>query len=321
MQPDLATKAAELVKLDAESTGVVHLTPTQLVWRRFRKHKMAIAGMIGVGALVLFIILGALVIPQAKANQVELTANLAAPSQVHIMGTDSTGRDVFSRIIYGGQISMIVGLLAVVISVTLGTIIGGMAAYYGKWVDVILMRFTEAMLSIPSLFLLIVLGKTFGKSIQTINIFGHSFSGSVGLVILVIGATSWMYLARIVRANVLSLREMDYISAARALGASNTRIFFSHLVPNTLGVIIVSSTLGLAGAILTEAYVSFLGLGVQPPTASWGNMLTSAQSFIQRGAWWMWLFPSLFIIFAILCINLMGDGLRDAFDPRSTRHL
>jgi peptide/nickel transport system permease protein len=130
-----------------------------------------------------------------------------------------------------------------------------------------------------------------------------------------------MYLARIIRANVLSLKEMDYISASKSLGAGNARIFFTHLVPNTLGPIIVASTLGLAGAILQEAYVSFLGLGVQPPTASWGNMLTSAQSFIQRGAWWMWVFPSLFIVFIILSVNLMGDGLRDAFDPHSTRHL
>jgi peptide/nickel transport system permease protein len=185
----------------------------------------------------------------------------------------------------------------------------------------VLMRFTEAMLSIPQLFLLIVLGKVLGRDVQTINLFGLSFSGSVGIVIIVIGMTSWMYLARIVRANVLSLKEMDYISASKSLGSSNSRIFFRHLVPNTLGIIIVSATLGLAGAILQEAYVSFLGLGVQPPTASWGNMLTSAQSFIQRGAWWMWVFPSTFIVFTILCINLLGDGLRDAFDPRSSRHM
>ncbi len=321
MEQELITKAPGIVEIDAESIGVAHLTTSQLVLRRFRKHKMAIAGMIGIAILVLFIIVGAVVIPESKANQVELAASLAAPSQSHIMGTDSTGRDVFSRIIYGGQISMMIGLLSVLISVSLGTVIGGLAAYYGKWVDNVLMRFTEAMLSIPSLFLLIVLGKTFGRNIQTINVFGHTFSGSVGIVILVIGLTSWMYLARLVRANVLSLKEMDYISAAKSLGASNARIFFNHLVPNTLGIIIVSATLGLAGAILTEAYVSFLGLGVQPPTASWGNMLTSAQSFIQRGAWWMWLYPSLFIVFTILCINLMGDGLRDAFDPHSTRHL
>jgi peptide/nickel transport system permease protein len=282
---------------------------------------MAVGGMIGVGVLLLFIIIGTILIPEIKANQVELASNLNPPSQEHIMGTDSTGRDVFSRIIYGGQISLIVGVLAVTLSVTLGTIIGGLAAYYGGWVDVALMRFTESMLSIPSLFLLIVLGKYFGSDVQTITFLGRSFSGSVLIVILVIGLTSWMYLARIVRANVLSLREMDYISASKSLGATDVRIFFLHLVPNTMGAIIVASTLGLAGAILSEAYVSFLGLGVQPPTASWGNMLTSAQSFIQRGAWWMWLFPSLFIVFAILCINLIGDGLRDAFDPRSTSHL
>lgn len=321
MAAQMTKEASFPPNLDVESTGTTHQTPGQLVWRRYRKHKMAIAGMIGIAALALFVIGGAIVIPESKANQVDLAANLSAPSQAHIMGTDSTGRDVFSRIIYGGQISLIIGLLSVFISVVLGTIIGGMAAYYGGWVDILLMRFTESMLSIPSLFLLIVLGKTFGKDVQTVELFGHTFSGSVAIVILVIGTTSWMYLARIVRANVLSLREMDYISASKALGAANSRIFFAHLVPNTLGAIIVSSTLGLAGAILTEAYVSFLGLGVQPPTASWGNMLTSAQSFIQRGAWWMWLFPSLFIVFTILCINLMGDGLRDAFDPRSSRHL
>ena len=297
------------------------LTPGQLVWRRFRKHKMANVGAVGIVLLLLFIVVGSTITPESKANQVDLSASTSGPTQSHIMGTDSTGRDVFYRIIYGGQISLLIGVLSVLISVTLGTLIGGIAAYYGKWVDMVLMRFTESMLSIPSLFLLIVLGKTFGKNVPTLYVLGHSFSGSVGIVILVIGTTSWMYLARIVRANVFSLREMDYILASKALGASHARIFFSHLIPNTLGSIIVTATLGLASAILTEAYVSFLGLGVQPPTSSWGNMLTSAQSFIQRGAWWMWLFPSLFIIFTILCINLMGDGLRDALDPRSNRNL
>jgi peptide/nickel transport system permease protein len=303
-----------------ESTGPM-LTPQQLIWRRFRKHRMALAGIIGFAILLLFIITGSIILPEERANEVDLEARLSPPSAVHWMGTDSTGRDIFARIIYGGQISLIVGVLAVAISVTLGSLIGGIAAYYGGWIDAVLMRFTEAMLSIPSLFLLIVLGKYLGREVETITVFGRSFSGSVGIVIVVIGLTSWMYLARIVRANVLSLREMDYISVARSLGASDMRIFFRHLIPNTMGAIIVSSTLGLASAILNEAYVSFLGLGVQPPTASWGNMLTSAQSFIQRGAWWMWVFPSLYIIFTILCINLIGDGLRDAFDPRSQRHL
>ncbi len=306
--------------LKAESTGTA-LTPGQLIWRRFRKHRIALIGGVGIVILLLFIIVGSIFIPLEKANYVDLAARLSSPSAVHPLGTDSTGRDGFSRIVYGGQISIIIGILAVLISVSVGTVMGGVAAYYGGWVDALLMRFTEAMLSIPSLFLLIVLGKYLGRDVQTIKLFGLSFSGSVGIVIIVIGLTSWMYLARIVRANVLSLKEMDYISAAKSLGASNFRIFFTHLVPNTLGIIIVSATLGLAGAILSEAYVSFLGLGVQPPTASWGNMLTSAQSFIQRGAWWMWLFPSLFIVFTILCINLLGDGLRDAFDPRSSRHM
>jgi peptide/nickel transport system permease protein len=297
------------------------LTPRQLIWRRFRKHRLAMWGIIGFVLLLGFIIIGSIQIGEKKANEVDLKARLSPPSQAHWMGTDSTGRDIFARIIHGGQISLIVGILAVTFSVSLGAIVGGVAAYYGGWVDTLLMRFTEAMLSIPSLFLLIVLGKYLGRNVQTINVFGQSYSGSVGIVIVVIGATSWMYLARIVRANVLSLREMDYISASKSLGASDVRIFFRHLIPNTMGAIIVSSTLGLAGAILNEAYVSFLGLGVQPPTASWGNMLTSAQSFIQRGAWWMWVFPSLFIILTILCINLIGDGLRDAFDPRSNRNL
>ncbi|MBK8780694.1 MAG: ABC transporter permease [Anaerolineales bacterium] len=297
------------------------LTPTQLLWRRFRKHKMAIIGGVGFILLLLFIIVGSIIVPEKKANEVDLAARLSPPTSVHWMGTDSTGRDVFARIIYGGQISLLVGVLAVVISVSLGTVVGGVAGYFGGWVDSVLMRFTEAILSIPQLFLLIVLGKYLGRDIQTITFMGRSFSGSVGIVILVIGTTSWMVLARIVRANVLSLREMDYVSASKSLGANNMRVIFSHLIPNTFGAIIVASTLGLAGAILNEAYVSFLGLGVQPPTSSWGNMLTSAQSFIQRGAWWMWVFPSLFIIFTILCINLLGDGLRDAFDPRSSRHL
>lgn len=315
-----SSNSTGIADLKAESVGPA-LTPGQLVWRRFRKHKMAVGGAIGVGLLLLFIILGTFFTPLEKANSVDLVARLSPPSAEHWFGTDSTGRDGFSRIIYGGQISMIVGILAVSLEITLGTIIGGMAGYFGGWVDAVLMRFTEAMLSIPQLFLLIVLGKYLGKDIQTLTIFGLSFSGSVAIVILVIGTTSWMYVARIIRANVLSLKEMDYISASKSLGANNARIFLNHLIPNTLGPIIVASTLGLAGAILTEAYVSFLGLGVQPPTASWGNMLTSAQSFIQKGAWWMWIFPSLFIVFIILCINLIGDGLRDAFDPHSTRHL
>jgi peptide/nickel transport system permease protein len=297
------------------------LTPGQLVWRRFRKHRMAMLGTFGVILLMVFIIGGSILVPETQANNTDLVNRLTGPTLQHWFGTDSVGRDVFNRIIYGGQISIFIGVLAVFLEVTLGTVVGGVAAYYGGWVDAVLMRVTEAMLAIPSLFLLIVLAKFIGRSVGQVTILGRTFSGSIGIVILVIGITSWMYLARIVRANVLSLKELDYISASKALGANNQRIFFSHLVPNTLGPIIVAATLGLAGAILTEAYVSFLGLGVQPPTSTWGNMMQQAQSFLIRGAWWMWVFPSLFIVLMILCINLMGDGLRDALDPRSSRHL
>ncbi len=307
----------EFLKPEAD----VPLTPGQLVWRRFRKHRMAVLGGIGSILLLLFIISGSIIIPESVANEVDLKGRLAAPNSEHWFGTDSVGRDVFKRIIYGGQISLFIGLLAVIIAVSLGTLIGGIAAYYGGWVDAVLMRITEAMLAIPSLFLLIVLAKFIGRHVGQVTIFGRTFSGSIGIVILVIGLTSWMYLARIVRASVLSLKELDFVTASKALGASDARIFFSHLVPNILGPIIVAATLGLAGAILTEAYVSFLGLGVQQPTATWGNMMQQAQSFLIRGAWWMWVFPSLFIVLIILCINMLGDGLRDAFDPRSNKHV
>ena len=278
-------------------------------------------GAVGITILILFIVIGSIVVPETGANNIDLYHRLTGPTLIHWFGSDSIGRDVFNRVIYGGQISLFIGLLAVALEVSLGTLVGGLAAYFGGWIDAILMRFTEAMLAIPSLFLLIVLAKFIGQNVPTITILGRTFSGSVGVVIVVIGMTSWMYLARIVRANVLSLKELDYISAAKALGANDARVFFNHLVPNTLGPIIVAATLGLANAILTEAYVSFLGLGVQAPTATWGNMMDQAQSFILRGVWWMWVFPSLFIIFTILCINLMGDGLRDAFDPRSAKNL
>lgn len=317
--------ATDIASLDSPVIGRENLgkalTPGQLIWRRFRRHRMAVAGMIGFSLLLLFIIVGSFFVSEEEANAVDLQIRLIAPSQEHWFGTDDTGRDIFSRIIHGGQISLFVGLTAVTLSVTLGTLIGGLAGYFGGWLDTVLMRFTEAMLSIPQLFLLIVLGRFIGRNIDSIDLFGKTVSGSVVIVICVIGLTSWMALARIVRANVLSLKEMDYVSVSKSLGSSKLRTFFKHLIPNTMGVVIVASTLGLAGAILNEAYVSFLGLGIQSPTASWGNMLTAAQTYVQKGSWWMWVFPSTFIILTILSVNLMGDGLRDAFDPRSNRHL
>lgn len=314
----IATNSPAPAREDALQT-VPPLSPNQLVWRRFLHHRAAVFGAIGAAVVVAFIIIGSLLVPLDKATRPDVARKLTGPSAQNYFGTDTTGRDVFSRIIYGGQISLMVAALSLVIGVGVGVVIGAVAGLFGGWVDAVLMRFTEAMLSIPSLFLLIVMGKLLGSKLPNVWFFGRSVSGSVIVVILVIGLTSWMYEARIIRANILSLRERDYVSAARALGASNLSIMFRHLVPNTIAPIIVSATLGLVNAITSEAYVSFLGLGVQdPPTASWGNMISQALSLMQRSppVWWMWFFPSIVITLTVLCINFVGDGLRDAFDPR-----
>jgi peptide/nickel transport system permease protein len=257
---------------------------------------------------------------EAYANCNDTSIKLQPPSPAHPFGTDTIGRDILARTIYGGQISLSIGLFAAIVEVIVGVLVGAVAGYFGGWLDDLLMRITEAMLIIPSLFLLIVLAKALGGKVPEFHLLGRTLSGSVIVIIFVIGFTSWMYLARIVRANVLSLKEMDYISASRALGVSDARIILKHLLPNTIAPIIVSATLGVANAILSEAYVSFLGLGVQTPTASWGNMLDSSVKYIQRAPW-LWCFPGLLIMLTVLCINFIGDGLRDALDPRSTRHV
>lgn len=314
-------------------TEIVILNPWQLAWRRFRKHKMAVIALGGLIVVFAYIWLGGFafargmcaptgkyVTGEAYANCNDTSIKLQSPSREHPFGTDTIGRDILARTIYGGQISLSIGIFAAIVEVILGVLVGAIAGYFGRRVDDLLMRITEAMLIIPSLFLLIVTAKALGGKVSEIHLLGRSFSGSVVVIILVIGFTSWMYLARIVRANVLSLKELDFISASRALGVSDARIIFKHLLPNTIAPIIVSATLGVSGAILSEAYVSFLGLGVQTPTASWGNMLDSSVKYIQTAPW-LWFFPGLLILLTVLCINFIGDGLRDALDPRSTRHI
>ncbi len=304
------------------------LSPTELGWRRFRRHRMAMLGVAVLILLSLYSTIGGMVWArgycapikqpvrgEAWANCNDTAQKLQPPSADHVFSTDVIGRDIFARTIYGGQISLLIGIAATLLEVIVGTLVGALAAYYGGWVDSILMRITEAMLTIPSLFLLIVTAKFFGGKLPSVQLLGRELTGSVLVIILIIGATSWMYLARIVRANVLSLREMDYVSAARALGVSNARIILTHLLPNTLAPIIVSGTLGVASAILSEAYVSFLGMGVQPPTATWGNMLDSAYKYLETAPW-LWFFPGVLILLTVLSINFVGDGLRDAFDPR-----
>jgi len=315
-----------------EVSSTPPLSPMALAARRFRKHRMAMFGLALLVLLVLYVGFSGLILKgycapikqtvsgEAWANCNDTSLKLQPPSADHIFGTDVIGRDIFARTVYGGQISLFIGVSAAIFEVFLGALIGALAAYYGGWVDNLLMRFTEAMLNIPSLFLLIIGARFFGSGLPTFNFFGRELTGSVVIIIVVIGATSWMYLARIVRANVLSLRELDYVSAARALGASDRRIIFTHLLPNTTAPLVVSATLGVANAILSEAYVSFLGVGVQGATATWGNMLDGAYQYLESAPW-LWFFPGTLILLTVLGINFVGDGLRDALDPRSGRRM
>jgi len=292
------------------------LTPGQLFWRRFRRHKMALFGVIMLILLVLYAIIGAFILPESYANFTETGNRLQSPTAEHPFGTDTIGRDILARTVYGGQISLLIGLTAALIETFIGVLVGALAGFYGGVLDSLLMRFTEAMLTVPQLFLLIVMAKFFGGKIPNLAMFGREFSGSVIVIIVIIGITSWMYVARIARAQFLSLKENEFVLAARAIGTPRSQIIFRHILPNSVAPIIVSATLAVAGAITTEAYISFLGLGVQPPTATWGNMLEGAYNYIETAPW-LWIFPGMLIVLTVLSINFLGDGLRDALDPRS----
>jgi len=292
------------------------LTLRELFWRRFRRHKMALFGLATLFFLVLYSLGGTLFFTEAYANLTDTVMRLQPPSREHPFGTDTVGRDILARTIYGGQISLLIGLTAMLVEVVIGVTVGALAGYYSGWLDSILMRFTEAMLNIPQLFLLLVMAKFFGGRVPNLTLFGRTFSGSVVVIVLIIGATSWMYLARIVRAEFLSIKENEYILAARATGTPTGQIIFQHILPNAIAPIVVSATLSVANAITLEAYISFLGLGVQPPTATWGNMLEGAYNYIETAPW-LWIFPGTLIVLTVLSINFVGDGLRDALDPRS----
>jgi len=312
---------APIVSVGAEAERKPPQSLSSLAWMRFRRSKMAMFGLFLLIFLILYIVVGSLVFSQSYANFNDTTIRVQAPSQAHPFGTDEIGRDILARTVYGGQISVIIGLLSMLLSITVGTAIGVFAGYYGDVIDSILMRATEAILSIPTLLLLLVMAKFFGGRVTDLPILGRELSGSVIVIILIIGLTGWTYEARIVRASYLSLKESEYIVAARALGARDWQIMWMHILPNAMAPILVSATLNVASAILTEAYISFLGLGVQAPTATWGTMMQGATGAITRGQWWLWFFPGMLIVLTVLSINFIGDGVRDALDPRTDKKI
>jgi len=272
-------------------------------WQRFRRNRFALAGAFIVMGLFLLSLLAPFITP-CDPTTIDAYHVLLPPSAAHWMGTDELGRDVLTRVIYGARISLKVGFVAVGIAITIGTVVGLLSGYYGGWVDAILMRFVDIMLCFPTFFLILAVIALLEPSIW--------------YIMLIIGVTGWMGVARLVRAEVLSIKERDYITAARSIGASNIRIIFRHILPNAAAPVFVAATLGVAGAILTESALSFLGIGVQPPTPSWGNILTSGKDYLEF-AWWLSLFPGVAILVTVLAYNLLGEGIRDALDPRLQR--
>ena len=271
-----------------------------LFWKRFRKNGLALVGALIV--IFLFIIaLMAPVISPYDPGQINIKRVLQEPTAEHIFGTDSLGRDVLSRMIWGSRISLLVGFVAVGIATLIGIFLGALAGYYGRWADNLIMRFVDIMLCFPTFFLILAVIALLEPNIWNIMI--------------IIGITGWMGVARLVRAEFLSLKERDFTVAEKALGAKDFRIIFRHILPNAMAPILVSATLGVAGAILTESALSFLGIGVQPPTPSWGNILTAGKDNIEI-AWWLSLYPGLAILITVLGYNLLGEGIRDAIDPR-----
>ncbi|MDI9569328.1 MAG: ABC transporter permease [Pseudomonadota bacterium] len=268
--------------------------------RRLTDNRMALAG--GVIVVLLFVVsLAAPWLAPYDPLAMDLTRILDPPSWRHWCGTDQLGRDVLSRMIWGAGISLKVGFVATGIAVAIGALLGALAGYYGGWWDAVIMRLVDIMLCFPTFFLILAVIAFLEPSIWNIMI--------------IIGATGWMGIARLVRADFMSLRERDFVTAARVLGAGDARIIFRHILPNAMTSIVVAATLGVAGAILTESALSFLGIGVQPPTPSWGNILTAGKDNIDI-AWWLSLYPGLAILITVLGYNLLGEGIRDALDPR-----
>ncbi|HSU78926.1 MAG TPA: oligopeptide ABC transporter permease [Candidatus Angelobacter sp.] len=279
-----------------------HDSLAKLAFGKFLRNKLAVAGSV----VIILIVLAALLAPWLAPHNPDtqyLLEKLAKPSKKFPLGSDSLGRDTLSRLLYGARVSLLVSFSSVVGIIVIGTIVGSIAGYFGGIIDTILMRVVDIFISFPSLFLLIALVTIFQPSLFTL--------------IFVFAFFSWMGTARLVRGEFLSLRTREFVLAARTMGVKNSKIIFSHILPNAIGPIIVSATLQIGYVILAEATLSFLGLGIQPPTPSWGNMLQDAQNItIMLTAWWYPLFPGLLILLTVLSFNFVGDGLRDAFDPK-----
>jgi peptide/nickel transport system permease protein len=291
--------------LTVEALGLEEhgLSQRTLAWRRFRRHKLAIASLVVLALLGLATALAPAIAPYSFSEQ-HLDEILQGPGGQHLLGSDSIGRDELSRLLYGGRVSLLVGLGVALSAGVLGTLVGAAAGFYGGRLDNIVMRVTDLFLSIPLLVVLIIASRAAG--------------GGILSIVVVLSMVLWMPLARIVRGMFLSLKEKEFVEAARAIGASNRRIIGRHLLPNALGVIIVNVTLTVAQAILLESLLSFLGFGIQPPTPSWGNMLEDGRGLMTIAGWLVW-FPGLMILLTVLCVNFLGDGLRDALDPTQRR--
>ena len=300
----MAPSLDALEKIPDASEATKSLSPSALIWRRLKRSKPAMIGGTIFGIIVILAILAPLIAPYG-INEIDLFNITAPPSRDHWLGTDALGRDVLTRLLYGGRMSLAIGISAAVISVVLGVLVGAIAGYYGGWTDAILMRFVDLMLAFPSIFLLLIVAAMLdGITVTNIIIFLALFG--------------WMWLARVVRGEFLSLKQREFIEASRMIGVSSNRIIFRHLLPNVTGPIIVSLTLDIALYILSEATLSFLGFGVKPEQPTWGNMLNEARTYSLTHPILV-IAPGLTITIVVLSINFIGDGLRDAFDPKSGR--
>lgn len=293
-----------------------------LTFQRFLHHRMALVGLIILSLLILAVVFAGQVMPYSP-EEPDLGNMLAAPGLKHPLGTDELGRDLLTRALHGGRVSLLVGVFSMLVAISVGTLVGAAAGYFGGVIDNLLMRVTDFALAFPRIFLLILFAIVFMRPPFSTNpiivfIFGALYKMPITRIVVVIGALGWMEVARLVRGSFLEARNLQYVESARVLGGGTPRIMFRHILPNALGPIIVAASLGVADAIISESGLSFLGLGIQPPTATWGNLLKNALDQIFAAPWTA-IVPGLMIFLTVLSINYIGDGLRDAFDPRRIR--